>query len=49
MTLKSQQQLKVLAKYSDGYVRDVTRSALYEPNDKSMAETTEGGQVKQPD
>lgn len=46
MTLKSSQQLKVLAKYTDGYVRDVTRSALYEPNDKSMAETTEGGLVK---
>ena len=46
MTMKSEQQLKVLAKYSDGYVRDVTRSALYEPNDKSMAETTEGGAVK---
>lgn len=46
MTLKSSQQLKVLAKYSDGYVRDVTRSALYEPNDKSMAETTEAGTVK---
>lgn len=46
MTLKSEQQIKVLAKYSDGYVRDVTRSALYEPNDKSMAETTEGGLVK---
>ena len=46
MTLKSSQQLKVLAKYSDGYVRDVTRSALYEPNDKSMAETGETGLVK---
>jgi hypothetical protein len=46
MTLKSQQQLKVLARYSDGYVRDVTRSALYDPNDKSMAETTEDGMVK---
>ena len=46
MKLKTNQQLKVLAKYSDGYVRDVTRSALYEPNDKSMAETTEGGLVK---
>ena len=39
MTLNGEQQLKVLARYSDGYVRDVTRSALYEPNDKSMAET----------
>ena len=46
MKLKTNQQLKVLAKYSDGYVRDVTRSALYEPNDKSMAETTDGGLVK---
>ncbi|MDB6006594.1 MAG: hypothetical protein JWR15_3581 [Prosthecobacter sp.] len=46
MTLKSNQQLKVLAKYSDGYVRDVTRSALYEPNDKSMAEVGEAGLVK---
>jgi hypothetical protein len=46
MKLKTDQQLKVLAKYSDGYVRDVTRSALYEPNDKSMAETTEGGVMK---
>ncbi len=46
MTLKSQQQLKVLARYSDGYVRDVTRSALYEPNDKSMAEVGEAGLVK---
>ena len=46
MKLKGEQQLKVLARYSDGYVRDVTRSALYEPNDKSMAETSEDGLVK---
>ncbi len=46
MTLHSQQQLKVLAHYSDGYVRDVSRSALYEPNDKSMAEVGEAGLVK---
>ena len=46
MKLKGEQQLKVLARYSDGYVRDVTRSALYEPNEKSMAETTDGGLVK---
>ena len=46
MKLDSQQQLKVLARYSDGYVRDVTRSALYEPNEKAMAETTESGLVK---
>jgi hypothetical protein len=46
LTMKSTQQLKVLATYSDGYSRDVTRSALYEPNDKSMAEVTETGAVK---
>lgn len=46
MKLKGEQQLKVLAHYSDGYVKDVTRSALYEANDKSMAETSEAGLVK---
>ena len=46
MKVKSQQQLKVLAHYSDGSVRDVTHTALYEPNDKSMAETGEEGLVR---
>ena len=46
MSLKGEQALKVIARYSDGYERDVTRSALYEPNDKSMAEATEDGRVK---
>jgi hypothetical protein len=46
MKLKSEQQLQVLARYSDGYVRDVTRSALYEPNEKAMAEATDSGLVK---
>ncbi len=46
MKIKSQQQLKVLAHYSDGATRDVTDAALYEPNDKSMAETGEEGLVK---
>ncbi|MEO6739862.1 MAG: DUF1549 domain-containing protein, partial [Chthoniobacteraceae bacterium] len=45
MALKGEQQLVVLAKYSDGSVQDVTRSALYEPNDKSMAKTEEDGIV----
>ncbi len=45
MALKSDQQLVVLAKYSDGSVQDVTRSALYEPNDKSMAKAEEDGIV----
>lgn len=46
MKIKSQQQLKVVAHYSDGATRDVTRDALYEPNDKNMAEATEEGLVK---
>ena len=46
MKTKSQQQLKVLAHYSDKSVRDVTYTALYEANDKSMAETDEDGLVK---
>lgn len=46
MPVKSQQQLKVTARYSDGSTRDVTRSALYEPNDPSMAEADEDGLVK---
>ena len=43
---KSQQQLRVLAHYSDKSVRDVTHTALYEANDKNMAETDEDGLVK---
>lgn len=46
MKIHSEQQLKVLAHYSDGAVRDVTRTALYESNDKSMAEADEAGLVK---
>ncbi|MEP6672619.1 MAG: DUF1549 and DUF1553 domain-containing protein [Chthoniobacter sp.] len=46
MALKGEQQLVVLARYTDGSVQDVTRSALYEPNEKSMAEADEGGHVK---
>jgi hypothetical protein len=46
MKVKSQQQLKVLAHYSDGAMRDVTRTALYEANDKNMAETGEEGLVQ---
>ena len=40
------QQLVVVARYSDGSARDVTRSAVYEPNDKNLAETSEAGLVK---
>lgn len=42
---KSQQQLTVRARYTDGSVRDVSRTALYEANDKSMAEASEEGLV----
>lgn len=43
---KTAQQLKVTARYSDGSSRDVTRLALYEANDTSMAEASEEGLVK---
>ncbi|EDY19592.1 protein of unknown function DUF1549 [Chthoniobacter flavus Ellin428] len=46
MALNGEQQLVVLAHYSDGTAKDVTRSALYEPNEKSMAEADEVGHVK---
>ncbi len=46
MKVHSKQLLKVTAKYSDGSTRDVTHMALYEPNDKSMAETSEEGLVE---
>jgi len=46
MALGDEQQLVVRAHYTDGAVEDVTRSALYEPNDKEMAQTDERGHVK---
>ncbi|MGV3756398.1 MAG: DUF1549 and DUF1553 domain-containing protein [Verrucomicrobiota bacterium] len=49
MKSKTEQQLKVIARYSDGTDRNVTHMALYEPNDKSMAETTEEGLIKTSD
>jgi hypothetical protein len=42
----SDQQITVLAEYSDGTTEDVTRMALYEANDSEMAEVTEEGLVK---
>ncbi|QDU19228.1 DUF1549 and DUF1553 domain-containing protein [Urbifossiella limnaea] len=38
-------QLKAVARYSDGSTRDVTGTALFESNDKALAEVTEGGLV----
>lgn len=49
MKAKTEQQLKVIARYSDGSDRNVTHLALYEPNDKSMAETSEEGMIKTSD
>ena len=46
MKINGRQQLKVLAHYSNGAIRNVTHIALYEPNDKSMAEADEAGLVK---
>jgi hypothetical protein len=46
MKVRTEQQLKVRALYSDGSTRDVTALALYEPNDKNMAESGESGLVK---
>ena len=40
------QQITVLASYSDGTTEDVTRTAQFEPNDPEMAETTFTGLVK---
>jgi len=45
MALGGEQQLIVTAHYTDGSREDVTRSALFEPNDKEMAKTDESGLV----
>lgn len=45
MALNGKQQLVVTARYSDGSREDVTRSALYEPNDKEMAATDSNGLI----
>ncbi len=39
------QQISVIATYSDGHTEDVTRMALYEPNEAEMAEVAESGLV----
>jgi hypothetical protein len=45
MQLGSRQQLAVIAHYSDGSQRDVTRLASYEPNHVEMAASTTAGRV----
>lgn len=43
---KAAQQLKVMARYTDGSSRDVTQLALFEANDTAMATADEDGLVK---
>jgi len=45
MTQKSQQQIAVIATYSNGTNEDVTRMALFEPNEAEMAECSTTGLV----
>lgn len=45
MKQKSQQQIAVIATYSDGTSEDVTRMALFEPNEAEMAECSTTGLV----
>ncbi len=46
LPLQAAQQLVVTAHYSDGSTEDVTRSALYEANDKDIARVDELGRVQ---
>lgn len=46
MKVNTSLQLKVTARYSDGSARDVTTMALFEANDKAMADASEEGLVK---
>ena len=46
MKVQTTLQLKVTARYSDGSERDVTPLALYEANDRAMAEAGDQGLVK---
>ena len=46
ISMGGSQQLKAIAKYSDGSQRDVTSSALYESNTGSMVAVEETGRVK---
>jgi hypothetical protein len=46
MTRQGQQQLKVLAHYTDGAIEDVTRTAQFDANDTEMAEPAVTGLIK---
>lgn len=45
MPFDGEQQLVVLAHYTDGSTEDVTRSALFEANDKEVAQAAQDGRV----
>jgi len=45
MNSNTEQQLRVLASYSDDSIRDVTRLATYESNDPEMANMALGGRI----
>ena len=45
MNRDAEQQLQVIARYSDGTSRDVTRLASFESNDTEMADSTTSGRV----
>ena len=46
MQPNAEQQLTVIARYSDGHIEDVTRGALFEANDKDMATAEPSGLIK---
>ena len=46
MLANGEQQLSVMATYTDGHVEDVTRASLFEPNEKEIAEVEELGLVR---
>jgi hypothetical protein len=46
MPLGGEQQLVVYAHYTDGSVQDVTRGALYEPNDADLAAVSADGHIR---
>ncbi len=46
MTRQGEQQIAVLAHYTDGTIEDVTRLAQFDPNDGEMAEVSAHGLVK---
>lgn len=45
MPRESQQQISVIATYTDGSTEDVTLKSLFEPNDTEMAEISDSGLV----